>query len=373
MKELSRKFSRIIYWITPKLNQAVIWSWPDNEDNGIALEQALQKTGLRKIYLLVSDVHLPPTWRIGPKTLRIQKNSLGGWLRFCFAKYVFFTHPCFTRNFPPNVVSVNIWHGMPIKKIGLLIDNDPVIRSSHTLATSPFWAGIMRRTLSPSGSILPIGLPRNDRLFSDRDSVLRKIGSPADAKLVTWLPTYRKSVRGLPRTDGIESDNLFGIPDLNSVELNAFLESRNCFLLVKPHPMAASGGVRQWSNLILIDDRWLCERSVSLYETLGASDLLISDVSSVVIDYLLLDRPVIHAFSDLDKYAASRGFTVEPIEDYFVGPVVSDQAGLISTLESLLDGIDPDADRRIRVREISHSHMDGKSTERLLEAMGIIS
>ena len=59
------------------------------------------------------------------------------------------------------------------------------------------------------------------------------------------------------------------------------------------------------------------ERSLSLYELLGATDLLISDISSVVIDYLLLDRPIIHAFSDLGEYESSRGFTVEPIESIF--------------------------------------------------------
>lgn len=372
MNEFFRKLAGVIYRITPKLNHAVIWAWPDTEDSVIALERALQETPLRQITILVSEPNAPPIWSTGTKTSRVRKNSPIGWLRFCFARYVFFTHPCFTREFPPNVVSVNLWHGMPIKKIGSMIANDPVILSRYTLATSPFWGKIIQRTISPGGTVLPFGLPRNDRLFSDRASVLEKLGLPGGVKLLAWLPTYRKSVRGLPRTDGIDAGNVFGMPDLDTDTLNAFLKTRNSVLLVKPHPMAAFGGVRKWSNLLAVDDDWLRERSLSLYEMLGATDLLISDISSVVIDYLLLDRPVIHAFPDLTEYADSRGFTVEPIEDYFVGPVVSDQLGLFEALDSVISGGDTETSRRNRVKSLSHSHTDAGSTRRLFAEIGLL-
>ena len=97
----------------PKLGHAVIWAWPDGEDHGIALEQALQETGVRRVVLLVSDPACPATWETGPKTRRVRKNSAAGLWWFLTAKYVFFSHPCFTRRFPKNVVAVNVWHGGP--------------------------------------------------------------------------------------------------------------------------------------------------------------------------------------------------------------------------------------------------------------------
>ncbi|QTN32192.1 CDP-glycerol glycerophosphotransferase family protein [Akkermansiaceae bacterium] len=371
MREIFRKLAGAVHRLTPKLNHAVIWAWPDGEDNSIALEQALQGSTVRKVILLAGDTDAPPTWDLGAKTLRVSKDSPGGWLRFCFARYVFFTHPCYTRRFPSNVVSVNVWHGMPIKRIGGMIEGDPAIRSSHTLATSPFWGDIMRRTISPSGAMLAVGLPRNDRLFSEKREVMGKLGLPAGTKLLAWLPTYRKSVRGLPRTDGIDTGTAFGMADLEPETLNAFLAQRNSILLVKPHPMAAFQGLRQWSHLLVVDDAWLGRKRVSLYEALGATELLISDISSVVIDYLLLDRPIIHAFPDLAEYKDSRGFTVEPVEDHLAGPVVSDQAGLLAALGELLDGADPDATRRDRMRQLSHAHTDGKAVGRLLRELGI--
>ena len=112
--------------------------------------------------------------------------------------------------------------------------------------------------------------------------------------------------------------------------------------------MAAFDASGTWSHLLIVDDAWLRERSLSLYEFLGATDLLISDISSVVIDYLLLDRPVIHAFSDLREYESSRGFTVEPIADYFAGPVVTNSRELMDAVDRVLAGNDPEADKRRR-------------------------
>jgi CDP-glycerol glycerophosphotransferase (TagB/SpsB family) len=366
-----RSFLGFVHRVVPKWNHAVLWGWPDGEDSVIALEQALQATRIRRVVLLVSDPVAPLSWQPGRKTRRVKKNSLTGIFRFCCARYVFFTHPCFTREFPPDVVSVNVWHGMPIKKIGMMIQDDPPISSRFALATSPFWADIMAKSIAPHGDLLSLGLPRNDRLFSNRERVMEKLGISGGTRLLAWLPTYRKSVRGLPRTDGVDAGNVFEMPDVDPDELNSFLKERNAFMLVKPHPMAAFDASGSWSNLRIVDDAWLRARSLSLYECLGATDLLISDISSVVIDYLLLDRPVIHAFSDLGEYESSRGFTVEPIADYFAGPVVCHARELMAAVDSVLAGNDAEAAKRRRLLELSHSHRDGAATRRLLEAAGL--
>jgi CDP-glycerol glycerophosphotransferase len=371
MIETLRKFIHLVYRFSPKRNYAVIWGWPDYEDSVIALEEALQRSRVSRVVLLMSDPKCPPTWELGSKTSRVKKNSLRGWLVFCFAKYVFFTHRCFMRHFPPNVLSVNVWHGMPIKKIGWMLDGDEGISSRFTLATSPFWAEIMERSMHPQEGVLPLGLPRNDRLFSDRHSVMKKLKLPESRRLLAWLPTYRKSIRGDLRTDGIESGNVFEMPDLDPDELDTFLQAHNAIMLVKPHPMAVFDETRTWKNLLIVDDGWLRDRSLSLYEFLGATDLLISDISSVVIDYLLLDRPIIHAFSDCREYGRSRGFSVDPVESYFMGPVVTHSRELFTTLGSVLSGEDPEAHRRRKILELSHSHKDGEATRRLLLEIGI--
>ena len=366
-----RAIFHLIHNFAPKWNHAVIWGWPDGEDSVIALEQALQETTLSKVILLQSCPHGKMTWITGPKTIRVRKNSLTGIISFLLARYVFFTHPFFTRNFPPNVIAVNVWHGMPIKRIGWMIENDPGTRCRYTLATSPFWATIMEQAMRPGGSILNTGLPRNDRLSCDRDSVFAKLGLSPGMRLGAWLPTYRKSARGLTRNDGSTNGNVFEMSDLDPVELNQLLKEHHTALIVKPHPMSDYAPHGPYSNLYIVDGEWLLEHHVSLYELLGATDFLISDVSSVVIDYLLVDRPVVHAFSDREAYEKSRGFTVESLEQLLAGPVAANSCELFSELKQILNGDDPSAEKRHQLRTLCYSHVDYAATERLLATIGL--
>ncbi len=369
-------FFRLIAYLAcallPKRAHAVIYGWPDHEDNLIALERALSGAPeIGRITILTSNPETPLPWQLGGKSRRLKKNSIAGFLAFARSRYVFFTHPCFLRRLPSSMISVNVWHGMPIKRIGWLLDGNQGIASSHAVATSPFWADIMDRSMKPQHPTMVTGLPRNDRLFTDRKQVLDMLGIPADSRFIVWLPTYRRSILGELREDGHDYDNAFAMPDIDPDSLNDFLAKRNTSMLVKPHPMAEFGRTRIWSHLKIVDNEWLSAHKSSLYQTLAAADVLISDVSSVVIDYLLLDRPIIHAFPDLQEYRDTRGFSVEPVEDYLCGPVVTSQKELLDVLERTLHGDDIHTEKRRRMLELSHTHRDGNSTARLLEAIGI--
>ncbi len=367
MLEFFRSLGYIIYRFTPKREVAVIWGWPDHEDSVIAVEQALQSSAVETVMVLMTNPNDVPPWKLGSKSVCVKKDSLRGWWWFCKARYVFFTHRCFMYMFPPNVVSVNIWHGMPIKRIGRMLEGTKGISSDYTLATSPFWAEIMDRSMRPKQPSLTCGLPRNDRLFSDRGEVFEKLGIAPQLRLLAWLPTFRHSVRGEIRHDGTEYGNIFEMPGIEPAMLNDFLAARDTVMVVKPHPMAAFDRLQTWSHLKIVDNDWLHARKLSLYEFLGASDALISDISSVVVDYLLLDRPIIHAFPDLDAYRDSRGFSMEPITDYFMGPVATDAAGLFREIDQVLAGRDNAADKRKHMRELSHTYHDDNATKRLLE------
>lgn len=370
-----RALLRGLYRILPKAEHAVVYGWPDYEDNALALEAALQDTRVKRVVLLVGDPRAEPPVALGSRTLRVRKDSLKGWLWFLTARYAFFTHRCFMRSFPPNVVSVNVWHGMPIKRIGWLLDDDPAVAARYTLATSPFWAEIVDAAMRPWERVLTTGLPRNDRLFADRDVAWRALGlagRPDLDRLVTWLPTYRRSARGYQSVDGRPTDTPFELDGVEPEALNALLAELRMFAVVKPHPMAGFTGEERWSNLLVLDSGQLAAKRLSLHDLLAGSDALISDVSSVTVDFLLLDRPVIHAAADLAEYGATRGYTVEDLDQVLAGPVVTSYGALADALRCLAAGEDPEAARRRRVRELSHSHLDGSATSRLLEEIGLL-
>jgi CDP-glycerol glycerophosphotransferase (TagB/SpsB family) len=374
MKELLRALAYWCYRCLPKFNYVVVYGWPDYEDTCLALQQHLNDTSVRKVILFVTDPNSPAPMQLAAKTKVVHKNSLRGIGYFAFARYVLFTHRCFMWKFPPNVVSVNLWHGMPMKRIGWLLPNNRGIGSRFAVATSDLWADVMQRSMGPFERTLATGLPRNDRLFSDPIRVWSRLGLPRGAnpnKLVAWLPTYRQSVRGEIRQDGAESGNVFGMEGITMELLNDFLKRHNAYAFVKPHPMAPFEKASVLSNLLIVDDNWLKERGLTLYEVVGQSDVLVSDISGMVVDYLLLDRPIIHSFPDLAEYSASRGFSVEPITDYFVGPVATTAEELFAALTRALNGEDSYTAQRRRIQGLFFRDVDGHATVRLLEQLGL--
>ena len=374
-KEFARDTLLLLYACLPKWNHAILWGWPVGEDSTLSLAFLLPATSLRRVIVLVEDLGAGEMVFSGmhPKIKLVAKNSLAAWGWFLTARYVFFTHRCFMRRFPRRVVSVNVWHGMIFKKLGGYVDTRECIRSHYALATSDFWHPMIATALGPS-EILTTGLPRNDRLFLDRASAVTKLGltsRPDVEKCIAWLPTYRKSVRGELREDGEESGSAFGLKNIAPAEINAFCASHNIMIWVKPHPMSAFEKAEEWSHLLIVDDDWLRRRGLSLYEALAASDALISDISSVVVDYLLVNRPIIHCFPDMIEYRNTRGFCVEPIENYLSGPLVSTWDEIKMALTQILDGDDPYFEQRHSICRLFHKYQDNTSTERLLRAIGL--
>ena len=366
-------FIYLVYRVLPKREVAVLHGRPDYEDNVLALEYGLRDTRVKKTIVLLSSPAKPPAGRWGPRTVVVGTRSLRGILHFLTAKYVFFTHSSYTQRFPPGVVSVNVWHGMPVKRVGWMTESGsllPVTR--YALATSPLWAEIVQESLRPVAGTLVTGLPRNDRLLRADTSVAARLGyaPAARLKLIVWLPTYRHDWDG--PEGSLRCTHTLGVPADSLQELNGLLERYGAVCVVKPHPLAAPEGAPELSHLRFITDDWLHQQSITLYELLGASDALVTDVSSVYVDYLILDRPVVHHFPDIREYESFRGFSLGPIDDYLAGPITQDVEGLLAAISAILRGEDPHAGARRRVASLFHTHLDGAATQRLLEGLGLV-
>jgi hypothetical protein len=58
---------------------------------------------------------------------------------------------------------------------------------------------------------------------------------------------------------------------------------------------------------------------------------------------------------------------MEPIEDYFMGPVATCSSELLQAIDQVLIGNDPQAAKRKHMRGLSHQDYDNHATRRLLE------
>src|SRR5690606_21437269 len=125
---------------------------------------------------------------------------------------------------------------------------------------------------------------------------------------------------------------------------------------------------KEFSNILMIDDEWICRQGMSLYQFISCTDILITDYSSVLIDYLLLEQPVICFSTDLDSYKNTQGLNFENIEDWIPTKFVHNQKEFFMFLRNiLLSGEDPYIEKRIAIRNKFFTFNDANSTQRLIE------
>lgn len=372
MKFIS-KLIRIIASYSPKFNWVVIQTYPRWEESGVVIYESLIKTDIKKIFWLTPEKpHSIPFEVDESRTTFIKRRSLKGVFFYILSKYVFITHGLYAREFPSNQITVNMWHGMPIKKVGLL-DGNEGLKTTHTLSTGAYFQRILSESFGVNkSSILNIGLPRNEKLLKYNKGALDKLNIPGNNKFLFWLPTYRKSSTGDIRLDGTDYKNPFHLPGFDVNDFNTFLKEMNITCYFKPHPMAAISYLQDLSNLKMINEEFLEEKGLTLYETVSVSDFIISDISSIIIDYLLLDKPIILSFADKEEYINSRGLNFCDIIEKPPGRVCSNASELKNELQKLISGKDEFSKRRRMYKVRYHGDVDTSScSQNLLKIIGI--
>lgn len=79
---------------------------------------------------------------------------------------------------------------------------------------------------------------------------------------------------------------------------------------------------------------------ITLHEILNAADLLISDYSSIYVEYLLLNRPVLFLQRDKDEYLDKRGIILNSADIWFPGPMPNTLNEFMEDIQKLLTQTD---------------------------------
>lgn len=202
---------------------------------------------------------------------------------------------------------INSWHGSAIKRMGGDINSGNTsfgIKGKSKLkgvmlAQGDFDVKVFSRAFNmPVEDFRVIGLPRNDDLATvtkeRQDSLKEKLGIPKEKKAILYAPTFREY-------DKDDGNNVVLTPPIN---FNLWKEKlgEDYVLLFRAHyEVARVMGVE--------DSEFL--KNVSSYPSLNdlmlASDMLISDYSSIFFDYAIQGKPMLCYCYDYETYAEKRG------------------------------------------------------------------
>lgn len=326
--------------LATKKPHVVIAGYPSDEGNALEVVRALQKYTDLRVFLLVDN---PQNWTLGPEYTQVEllkKNSVRAMRRYLTSRLVFFTHGLYGQIKPivGRQVFVNLWHGDGLKeKPEFSAFKESPFPANLTVGTSKILAAKRASDLRyPENSVVLTGAPRL-RLMHIQDSrnrVRQHISKETGfSNFVLWMPTFRnaKSVgRTSNRVDSaITQDEFARVTNL----LRSRLHESDTALIAKFHPLEAS----QMGSLVdlTVTDQILSSLDVSLYELIGATDALVTDYSSIWIEYLLLDRPIGFIAPDLEEYQATRGLFPHDVMNNLPGPLLDAGDGISQFLESL--------------------------------------
>lgn len=372
-----RQVLSLLNYLFPKNHKRVVLlPFPNTEPGSINIANYLADHSDYEVYFIIEkEGNIIPRTLLRPQVHIVVKTNRWDY-RYLWqvyrSKFVFLTHGCILDRFPKRQVVINLWHGLLYKRVGLLADGVG-LDATYTIGTSALTEPMLSAAFGvPQSSVLRTGYPRNDNLLkglANRTEIIRQLDLKQDYdRIILWMPTYRQSIKGDIRLDGVDVGNPFYIQDFDIKRFNTLLKEQRTLCLVKPHPMAPKYTLDiDSSHVHFIDDQWVYDRGLDLYSLVGATDLLISDVSSIIIDYLLLDKPIVCISEDFEAYGQTRGFYFDDIEAKIPTQVLRNQHQFFTFLTQLLrSGVDPYEQKRMALKDLFFQYQDDRATERVV-------
>ena len=294
------------------------------------------------------------------------KLSFDSFKKLSGSRYIFLNDnffPLAFMEFKPDNTIVQLWHAPGAsKKFGGSVDLESreilskiSDNTDYLIVTSKNIIGYYSEAFQmPSDKIKPLGLPRMDYYFENHDldklkkDFCQKANISSDKKIILYAPTFR---------DEEKYNNVFNYLDLE--KFNRELGSEYV-LALRLHPKIKNfykDDISSSGQYVDVSD------FESEQELMLISDVLITDYSSIMIEYSALNKPTVFFTYDLDYYLANeRGFYYD-FKTTVPGPIVH-------TSDELIDVIKNNRFDKSKISEFvktQFDEIDGHSSERILD------
>lgn len=245
---------------------------------------------------------------------------------------------------PPGTVYVQTWHGTPLKKLGL--DMEEVfmpgtntnkykrnfLRESGKwdvlISPNEYSTEIFKRAFLFGKNMIETGYPRNDFLIRNNNAekiaeIKQSCGLPPDKKVILYAPTWRDNqyyAKGKYKFDN----------QLDFEALKTELADEYVIILRLHYLVAENLDLTGYDGFIYDFSQYEDIRDLFL-----VSDILVTDYSSVFFDFANLKRPMIFFVYDIEEYRDNlRGFYFD-FEKEAPGPLVKTTDELIAQIKSI--------------------------------------
>lgn len=228
-----------------------------------------------------------------------------------------------------NQIYIYVTHGtLGLKRCGYDINNDKerppkeyVKPFDYYIAPSTNDLKLFRSSSGYDNKALILGMPRSDKLIEiDQDKVIsvrEKLNlTDKEKKVVLYAPTFRDWE--------VENNEV-------TYKINKLANIKDIYFVVTVHPLAKK----------LMDQYKLDERIIDatnypdMNELLLVTDVLITDYSSSIFDFLYLKRPMVFYAYDYEKYIENRGNFYLNYQKDLPGPICYNEDDLYNTIKNI--------------------------------------
>ncbi|MGB4135933.1 MAG: CDP-glycerol glycerophosphotransferase family protein [Microbacterium sp.] len=357
-------------------------------DGALALWRVVEAEGHRAVWLVHTERERADAAALGIRTR--PRDGVRGWWATARAGVVVVTHGLgdVNRYASSGAFVVQLWHGIPLKRIGLdspatvQVPGVPGAAVLRRLVARLYRGAMGRIRLLPAAShrsrgrlesafglgddrVVVTGEPRVDVLSAGTAPERRDAASALLTRTGPLLGTTRAILYAPTWRDGAADP---AVPDAAEwVRIVRVLERHDAVLFIRSHPLGAGAYAPPWSSgrVRMLGSDLLADVTPALPRI----DVLITDYSSLAYDVGLLAMPVLYLAPDAEEYARTRGFYGR-YEEVAGSDFSRDWTGLTDDLERVLD--DPRAftarsERSATLSAQMHAHRDGGNTRRLYD------
>lgn len=226
-------------------------------------------------------------------------------------------------------VYIQTWHGHgAMKKMGYDVTNEknmPPLEHTkewdYLLTNDPLDEQITLSSTGYRGNVLQFGTPLTDTILSNAkdekfaERLKKELKIPKGKKVVLYAPTFRDNQLNMEYVD---------------LQIDALSKLKDVVILVRVHPLIRNKLDTKKFNKNFIN---VCSYPDSS-DLLTITDLLISDYSSIIYEFGILNRPIVFYTYDLEEYTKDRGLYIK-FPDDLPGDMVSTEEGLFNIIDNI--------------------------------------
>jgi len=274
---------------------------------------------------------------------------------------------------------IQLWHGVGFKTIEFtmpeIIENMKSIKNRLNYflkcrfpkydilnSTSEFYTENVFKPAFLPKEVFEGGYPRNDVMFREPDELdLLETDIENYNKIIEYKNQGYKAILYAPTFRDTRNDPIADkIIDLE--EWSQFGEKNKIVFILKFHPIPNTNYAEfnKLKNIIIYNN------TKDIYPVLQNINLMVTDYSSIYMDYLLMDRPVLFFPYDYEKYILKDRAIQFDYNWITPGLKCYNQGELLQEIENILiNNIDNYKQKRENIKNMAFKDPDGNSSERI--------